>query len=122
MLSSGIEQTLTPGVLSDRVHVVVCLNSINDAGPGGAVVVSAEDVRRAILLQIVFYRDIGRAGLMRRSLDQTNARELGHSRRRDFRPALSLIASDINQAVIRAGPYRAAFEPRRRYGEYRAKY
>src|SRR2546426_10150546 len=100
MLRACIEQALTFSVLSHCVDVVAGFDSINDLCPRFPIVVSAEDIWRAVLLQIVLCRNIRGARTMWRGFDQTDARKIGNARWRDLCPVLTLVAGHINQTII----------------------
>src|SRR5437762_10702015 len=105
-----VKQTLTFRVFAHRVDIITCLDSADDLGPGLAIVFGAEDVRRAIFLQIILHRDISGARPVRRGIDQTYAREIGQAWRSYSRPVLSFRARNENQTVSPSGPQRATFQ------------
>ena len=120
MLGAGEEQSLADGVFANSVHEVVIGNSVDDLGPGFAVVGRLEDVRLAVVVLVILHRDIRRGGIVRGSFDEADAPEIRQARRRDLGPMRSLgvgIAADVDQAVVGPGPDGVDVFARRRDGE-----
>src|SRR5206468_9807932 len=99
-----VEEARAPGVLTHRVHVIVVSDAGDDLLPALSVIVGLEDVRLAVVLQVVLHGDVRRAGLVRRRVDDAYPREVGNTRRRDVRPVLAAVTGDVHEPVVRAGP------------------
>src|ERR1051326_4582067 len=104
------------------MDIVTGLDALNDFGPALAVISSAKNVRRTILLEIILHGNVSSTGLMRRSIDQTHPSKIRHARRRHFRPMFTFVARNEDHAVIGAGPDRSPLQPRRRDREDRREY
>ena len=91
-------------IFADDVDIIVVRDAVDDFGPRDAVVVSAIGVGTAVVSLIVFRGEVGRAGLVRRGVDDADADEIRQALGRDVLPILSAVASDVDQAVVRAGP------------------
>src|SRR5437762_6086053 len=103
------------------MNVIVSANAVSDLLPGFAVIFGAPDVRLAIVLLIILRRYVSRARAVRGSLNQAHADQVGHISRRDVRPVLAAIASNLNHAIVGAGPDRLRFLARRSDSKNRAE-
>src|SRR5438045_1263775 len=104
MLGAGEQKAALHWIFADRMHKVVLRDSVGDAGPRLTVVGGLEDVRLAIVVLVILHRNVSRAGVMRRRINQTHTSEIRHAGRRDLVPALAAIPGDIDQAIVTAGP------------------
>ncbi len=64
--------------------------------------------------------DKGCAGVVWRRVDDRDQRPLRQLRRRDILPGLAVVAREMNQTVVRAGPEDPFLQRRLREGEYGA--
>ena len=109
-LGAGVEQPLARRVLAHDAHEVVGRNAVLAVGqqiPVGAVVVGAEDVRPEVVEPVVVHRDEGAPRVLRRRLDHVDRRPLGHRLGRHVLPGGAVVARDVHQAVVAAGPEQA---------------
>ena len=77
----------------------------------------AVKVRSAVVVLIVLGGEVRGARVVRRRVDEADARESWQSGWGDVRPALAAIASDVCQAVVATGPDDVHVERRSPDGE-----
>ena len=118
-LGAEEQQSLALGILANRAREVVGRNAADDLRPALAVVRRLVDVGRAVGPLIPVAGQIRGARIVRRRVDQADARERRQIRRRDVRPRLSAVTRHVHDAVIGARPDDAAVDGRRREGEDR---
>ena len=121
VLRAGVEQAAPRLVLADDVRVVVAADAGDDLRPGRAVVVRAEEVRREVVEQRLLDRDVRRARVERRCVDDADAPEVRHVLRRDVLPGLAAVACDLHVAVVGARPNHVDVALRRPDREDRAR-
>src|SRR5690348_4335224 len=104
MLGAGIEQAAPLRVLAYRVNEIITADATHDLRPALSVVVGAIDVWSAVVALIVLRREICRPRIVRRRVDEADARELRQPRWRDTRPALAAVARDVGKAIVASRP------------------
>ena len=114
-LGTGEEQTFPLDIAADGARVRAHRDAGVDAGPAGAVVGGLEQVRREVVLLIAVGREIRRAGIKRRGLDDRHAREFSKRLGRHVFPRGAMVGGDVHEPVVAAGPEHARLH--RRFGK-----
>ena len=90
-------------------------NAVDDLRPRLAVVGRLVEIGLVVLQLVARGRHVGRAGVVRRRVDDADERELGQVGRRHLGPRRAVVARHLHEAVVRAGPEHAGLL--RRLGE-----
>ena len=100
VLRAGVEQAAADRILAHGVHVIAGRDAVDDLRPGLAVVLGAEDVRRAVAEQHLLHRHVGGAVVERRAVKLAHAAQVRHGRRRDVDPGLAVVTRDVDHAIV----------------------
>src|SRR5260370_5284864 len=96
-------------MFADRVDWSIVRKPGNDFLPSGAEVAGAVDVRLQVVEAEAIDGGVDSSRVEVRSLQNGNLAPGSKLRRSDILPGLSAVASELNQAIVCAGPQRACF-------------
>ena len=99
-------------VLADRSHERIGRDAGGDLRPSAAIVLGLVDVRTEVVVLVAVGRDVGGAGVVLPRLDDADQRLRGNQLGCDVRPLLRVVARDVDEPVVAAGPEHAGLHGR----------
>ena len=103
-LGGGVEQAILLRVLLDGVDVRAVGNPVNDVGPGAAAVVGAIDVGAPVGEAVAIDGGVGGFGVEVAGLNAGDLAPRRHRWRGHIVPMRAVVAGDVDEAVVGAGP------------------
>ena len=110
VLGAGVEQPRPIRILAHDARVVAgrdAVLAVGDPLPRLAVVVGQVHVGREVVQHVAIRGDDRAAGVLRRQIDHVDRAPLRQTGRRDLRPVLAVVAREVQQPVVAAGPQQA---------------
>src|ERR1019366_115049 len=105
------------GIFAHGAYVGTGRNAVGDASPALAEVVGLVDERVEIVELMAVNRNIGGAGVVVRGFDDADHAPLRHICWSDVLPGLTVVAGEMNQAVIGSRPEHSLLQGRLGEGE-----
>ena len=104
LFGAGEEKVRTSRIDAHGVDVVVGGNASDELRPSFSEVGGLENVWSEVVGLVAFDGHVCRSSIAGRGFDHANRAPFGHGFGRDIFPVLAAVASDVDEAVIGAGP------------------